>query len=142
MHEPLPEGALVALLYKSVGANDAAREELLSRLWVAIYPYVYGLVRHRDDAEDLADDLTQETLLRILPKLWLCRATVDAEVVSWALTVAHHVMIDDYRKHIQRDVRRLSPELESIVYHEYNHPLSCCHSTRPELPPPKIERNR
>ncbi|HEX8271540.1 MAG TPA: sigma-70 family RNA polymerase sigma factor [Longimicrobiaceae bacterium] len=126
MQEPLPEGALVALLYRSVGASETAREELLARLWVAIFPYVHGLIRNRDDAEDLAEDLTQETLLRLLPKLWLCRATVDAEVVSWALTIAHRVVIDEYRRHVRVDVRRLSPELEAVAYHDAgDHPHSC-----------------
>jgi RNA polymerase sigma factor (sigma-70 family) len=132
MGEPLPEGALVRLLHRAVVGEDAAREELVARLWVAIVPYVRGLVRHRDDADDLAKDLAQDALIRILPKLWRCRATVDAEVVSWALSTAHRVMLDDYRRHIQSEVRRLSPEVESLVYEHAEERLFQCERYRPE----------
>lgn len=132
MNEPLPEGALVKLLHRAVVGEEAAREELVARLWVAVVPYIRKLVRHRDDADDLANDLAQEALIRMLPRLWRCRALVDAEVVAWALSTAHRVMLDDYRRHVQVEVRRLSPELESVVYEHPAESRFQCERYRPE----------
>ncbi|WP_284352670.1 sigma factor [Roseisolibacter agri] len=59
--------------------------------------FVRDRVRRRRDAEDLAADVAQETLIRLARGAPTCRAQTDPQVLAWALTTAQHVLIDTWR---------------------------------------------
>lgn len=132
MPQRLPNGSLVALLRRAATGDECAHDELLTYLRAAALPYARKQVRSRADAGDLADDVVQEALLRMSGNLWRCRATVDAEVVSWAVRITYRVLVDNHRKRAREMIRRLSPELETLLYASTESTWQPCERSRPE----------
>lgn len=84
-------------------------QQIISQLWPQIYRYLRSIgVSHHD-----AEDLTQETLVS-LNRRGLIEPSDDGSdslTVSYALTTAKHLMIDQHRRaHRQKRVR---PQCES-----------------------------
>lgn len=76
-----------------INGNNGAFDELLSRSQDKIFNYIFYVVK--DD--DLANDLFQETFLKIITKMQHGRYTVSGKFLWWATRVAHNVIIDHYR---------------------------------------------
>jgi RNA polymerase sigma factor (sigma-70 family) len=75
-------------------AADAALEKLLILLHAPIKRYAFTKVRRSPDADDLAADIAQDALIRIAKGVRACRAQCDGEVVTWAMTIAHRLVLD------------------------------------------------
>lgn len=78
---------------QNIKNGDAnAFERFLSQYEKRIFAFVYTIVRHREEAEDL----TQETFLRVYKN----RKSIDSErnVKSWLYTIATHAAYDWFRK--------------------------------------------
>jgi len=76
---------------------DASLEKLLILLHGPLKRYAFSKVRRSPDAEDLAADIAQDALIRIAKGVRSCRAGSDGEVVSWAISIAHRVVLDVVR---------------------------------------------
>jgi len=81
----------LALAY--VDGNNRAFDELLSRSQDKIFNYIIYIVKD----EDLANDLFQETFLKVITKLRDGRYTNSGKFIWWATRIAHNVIIDHYR---------------------------------------------
>ena len=81
----------LALAY--VDGNNRAFDELLSRSQDKIFSYIIYIVKD----EDLANDLFQETFLKLITKLRDGRYTNSGKFIWWATRIAHNVIIDHYR---------------------------------------------
>ena len=81
----------LALAY--INGNNRAFDELLSRSQDKIFSYIIYVVK--DD--DLANDLFQETFLKIITKMQNGRYTDSGKFIWWATRIAHNVIIDHYR---------------------------------------------
>ena len=57
----------------------------------------HRLVRQHQSAYDLAEDLTQLTLLRVVAGLPQCRAETPAQLIRWTLTIVNRALLDLYR---------------------------------------------
>lgn len=90
--------ALLDTLHRAQAGNPEARETLLATLHVAVRDYVAGHTHRMPDGADVADDVAQETLIRILTRLHTCRASSDRQVLAWALAVARTRLIDHVRR--------------------------------------------
>lgn len=75
-------------------AADGALEKLLILLHAPIKRYAFAKVRRSPDADDLAADIAQDALIRIAKGVRACRAQSDGEVVTWAMTIAHRLVLD------------------------------------------------
>ena len=76
-----------------INGNNRAFDELLSRSQDKIFSYIMYVVKE----EDLANDLFQETFLKIITKMQDGRYTDSGKFLWWATRVAHNVIIDYYR---------------------------------------------
>lgn len=76
---------------------DDAFEALLAALYAPVRSFLLRRLRSFPDAPDLAEDVTQEALLRIARGIAGCRATTDRQVMAWALTTAHHTLANTLR---------------------------------------------
>lgn len=76
-----------------INGNNRAFDELLSRSQDKIFSYIMYVVKE----EDLANDLFQETFLKIITKMQDGRYTDSGKFLWWATRVAHNVIIDHYR---------------------------------------------
>ena len=81
----------LALSY--MNGNNRAFDELLSRSQDKIFNYIMYVVKD----EDLANDLFQETYLKVITKMQNGRYTDTGKFFWWLTRVAHNVIIDYYR---------------------------------------------
>ena len=81
----------LALAY--IDGNNRAFDELLTRNQNKIFTYIMYVVKD----EDLANDLFQETFLKVITKLQHGQYTDSGKFSWWRTRVAHNVIIDYYR---------------------------------------------
>jgi RNA polymerase sigma-70 factor (ECF subfamily) len=114
----------LALSY--VNGNNRAFDLLLSRNQSKLYSYILFMVRDRDKA----DDLFQETFVKVITKLHEGRYTDSGKFSAWLMRIAHNVMMDSYRDHRNdmtvelgedNDLSQLNPNhvLELNIEHQY-----------------------
>lgn len=82
----------MALSY--INGNNRAFDELLSRSQDKIFNYIMYIVKD----EDVANDLFQETYLRVITKMQNGRYTNTGKFFWWVTRVAHNVIIDHFRQ--------------------------------------------
>ena len=87
----------LALAY--VNGNNRAFDMLLERNQSRLFSYILFVVRDRE----LANDLFQETFVKIITKLHAGKYTTTGKFGAWILRIAHNVMMDWYRRKCQSD---------------------------------------
>ena len=81
----------LALAY--IDGNNRAFDELLSRNQDNIFTYIMYVVKD----EDLANDLFQETFLKVITKLQNGQYSDTGKFSWWLTRIAHNVVIDHFR---------------------------------------------
>jgi RNA polymerase sigma-70 factor (ECF subfamily) len=78
-------------LYKS--GTDAAFDALLTRHKDRLYSYIYYTVHEAE----LADDIFQETFVKVIMNIRQGRYVCNGRFDGWLLRIAHNLIIDHYR---------------------------------------------
>ena len=91
----------LALSY--IDGNNRAFDLLLSRNQSKLYAYILFVVHDRD----MADDVFQETFVKVISKLHEGRYTASGKFSAWLMRIAHNVIMDWYRE--QRADRIVEP---------------------------------
>ena len=81
----------LALSY--INGDNRAFDLLLSRNQSKLFSYILFVVRNRD----VADDIFQETFVKIITKLQEGRYKPSGKFSAWAMRIAHNVIMDWYR---------------------------------------------
>ena len=81
----------LALAY--IDGNNRAFDELLSRSQDKVFTYIMYVVKD----EDLANDLFQETYLKVITKMQDGKYADSGKFIWWVTRIAHNVIIDHYR---------------------------------------------
>ena len=81
----------LALAY--IGGNNKAFDELLSRNQDKIFTYIMCVVKN----EDLANDLFQDTFLKVITKLQNHQYSDTGKFYFWLTRIAHNIIMDYYR---------------------------------------------
>jgi RNA polymerase sigma-70 factor (ECF subfamily) len=81
----------LALLY--VKGDNRAFDELLSRTQSKLFTYIMFVVRDHD----LADDIFQETFVKVITKLQQGQYTDSGKFQFWLTRIAHNCIMDWYR---------------------------------------------
>jgi RNA polymerase sigma-70 factor (ECF subfamily) len=81
----------LALLY--VEGDNEAFDELLSRNQKAIYSYILFFVHD----PEIANDIFQETFVKVISKLQEGRYTDSGKFSFWVKRIAHNIIVDTYR---------------------------------------------
>lgn len=113
--EPPPDRLLLATLRRAQSGDPGAQETLLATLHAPILNYVQGYTRRMPDDRDVADDVAQETLIRMATRLHSCRAESDDQVLGWALTIAR-TRLADYQRRIPPAVERMADDVAGPAY--------------------------
>ena len=82
------------LAYMYIDGNNRAFDELLKRNQSKLFSYIQCVVRDND----IADDLFQDTFVKIITKLQCGKYTDSGKFSSWILPIAHNVIMDYYRQ--------------------------------------------
>lgn len=82
----------LALSY--IDGNNRAFDLLLSRNQSKLYSYILFVVHDRD----VADDVFQETFMKVIVRLHEGRYTASGKFCAWLMRIAHNVIMDWYRE--------------------------------------------
>ncbi|QNL50524.1 sigma-70 family RNA polymerase sigma factor [Olivibacter sp. SDN3] len=82
------------LIHLYLVGNEAAIEELVHRYKSKIYTSIYLLVKD----SYLAEDLFQDTFIKVIKTLKAGRYNDEGKFLPWAMRIAHNLVIDYYRK--------------------------------------------
>lgn len=82
----------LALAY--VEGNNSAFDLLLSRNEVKLFSYIMFVVHD----EDLANDIFQETFVKVITKLQTRQYAANGKFGAWCLRIAHNIIMDMYRR--------------------------------------------
>ena len=91
----------LALSY--IDGNNKAFDLLLSRTKTKLFTYIMFVVRDRD----VADDIFQETFVKVIVKLQQRKYTNSGKFSAWLVRIAHNVIMDWYRE--QRSEKIVEP---------------------------------
>lgn len=83
-----------------VRGNNRAFDELLSRNQSKLFSYILFVVRD----EDKANDLFQETFVKVITKLHQGRYVDSGKFEAWIMRIAHNVIMDWYREQRSRNL--------------------------------------
>ena len=87
------------LLNTYISGNEDSINVLLNRHRKRILDYIYMMVKNRD----VADDIFQETLIKVVRFVQEGRYTENGKFLSWVLRIAHNQAIDYFRQKKQRN---------------------------------------
>lgn len=102
-HHLLEDKELISLYQQG---DQVAISQIVARYKSRIYSSIYFLVRSRE----LAEDLFQETFIRIINGLRSTTYNEQGKFLPWALRIAHNLVIDHFRKEKQMPMQRDSEE--------------------------------
>ena len=83
-----------------VRGNNRAFDELFSRNQSKLFSYILFVVRD----EDKANDLFQETFVKVITKLHQGRYVDSGKFGAWIMRIAHNVIMDWYREQRSRNL--------------------------------------
>ena len=87
----LPDNILIQQYLK--GDNESF-EILLSKYKQRIYSFIYSKIKDRD----IADDVFQDTFIKVIQTLKKGAYNEEGRFVSWVMRIAHNLIIDHFRR--------------------------------------------
>ena len=103
---PMMEDKDLVRLYQN--GNQEAISELVNRYKQRIHSTIFFLVKK----QELAEDLFQETFIKIITSLRKNHYNEQGKFLPWALRIAHNLVIDHFRKEklmpLQHDTEEFS----------------------------------
>ena len=93
------------LIAEFISGNGNSFSILLDRYQKRIYGFIYSKVHDTD----LADDIFQDTFIKVVKNLRLGKYSDEGRFLSWVIRIAHNLIMDHYRK-----IKRL-PKHESKI---------------------------
>ena len=82
------------LVQNYISGNVSCLEELINRHRKKIYTYIILIVKN----QHLAEDIFQDTFIRVMRSLQDGRYVDNGRFLSWVLRIAHNLIIDHFRK--------------------------------------------
>ena len=98
------------LIQQYLAGDNKSFEELLSRYKQRVYSFIYSTIR--DGV--VADDIFQETFVKVIKTLKKGRYNEEGRFVSWVMRIAHNLIIDHFRR------KQRMPKHESTRDDEYD----------------------
>lgn len=91
------------LVTQYINGSEPALEILINRHQQRVYGFIYSKIMNRDEAEDIF----QETFIKVIRTLKKGRYNEEGKFLPWVMRIAHNLIIDHFRK-----VKRL-PKFQS-----------------------------
>jgi RNA polymerase sigma factor (sigma-70 family) len=107
------------LVNQFIGGNSNAIEQLIKRHKRKVFTYILIIVRNREQAEDLF----QETFLKVIKSLKEGKYTDDGRFLGWVMRIAHNLIIDSVRRNQRlKTVSRDDYEYDIFNQKKYTEP--------------------
>ena len=101
------------LVRRFVEGNEYSIEVLINRHKSKVYTYILMLVKN----QALAEDIFQETFLKVVRSLRDNRYKDDGRFVGWVMRIAHNLVIDHFRR--QKNMRYVTSNNENSDIFSY-----------------------
>lgn len=88
------------LITSFIGGDERSIELLILRHKNKVYSYINLYIRSRD----LADDIFQDTFLKVVQSIRARRYQDDGRFISWVMRIAHNLIIDHFRHEKQMGI--------------------------------------
>jgi RNA polymerase sigma-70 factor (ECF subfamily) len=88
------------LVARFIQGDQSSIEQLIIRHKNKVYSYIYLVVRN----QQLAEDIFQDTFIKVIKSLLQLKYHDDGKFVSWVMRIAHNLIIDHFRKEKQLNV--------------------------------------
>jgi RNA polymerase sigma factor (sigma-70 family) len=85
------------LVKKFIDGDETGFEVLMSRHKDKVYTYILLMVKN----EHLAQDIFQETFIKVVKSLHAGKYQENGKFISWVVRIAHNLVIDHFRKEKQ-----------------------------------------
>ena len=85
------------LIKQFMNGSQPSIEELITRYKTKVYTYILLMVKN----QHLAEDLFQETFIKVIQSLKMHKYKDNGKFVSWVIRIAHNLVIDHFRKEKQ-----------------------------------------
>jgi RNA polymerase sigma factor (sigma-70 family) len=85
------------LVQEFVNGSSSSLEGLINRHRKKVYTYIFLLVKD----QHLAEDIFQDTFIKVIKSLQEGRYKDNGRFLSWVLRIAHNLVIDHFRKEKQ-----------------------------------------
>jgi RNA polymerase sigma factor (sigma-70 family) len=85
------------LINKFVNGEEEVVDELITRHKNKVFTYIYFTVKN----QHLAEDLFQDTFVKVIKSLQEGKYQENGKFVSWVMRIAHNLIIDHYRREKQ-----------------------------------------
>jgi len=82
------------LVMSFINGDTSAIETLITRHKDRVYTYIFFVVKN----EHLAEDIFQETFIKVIKSLRRRKYNEKGVFVSWVIRIAHNLIIDHFRK--------------------------------------------
>ncbi len=83
-----------SLVKQFVDGDQAAIEMLISRHKKRVFTYIFLIVKNHH----LAEDIFQDTFIKVIRSLKTGKYTENGKFISWVLRISHNLIIDHFRK--------------------------------------------
>ena len=87
------------LIENYLGGDESSFETLLLKYKDRVYTQLYLMVKNRD----LAEDLFQETFIKVVNTLKMGKYNHEGKFLPWVKRIAHNLAIDHFRKMKKRN---------------------------------------
>ena len=82
------------LITQFISGNNQSFSILVDRYQKRVYGFIFSKVK---DAE-LADDVFQDTFVKVIKNLRLSKYKDEGRFLSWVMRIAHNIIMDHFRK--------------------------------------------
>lgn len=82
------------LVGRYISGDESALESLIFRHKDKVYSYIISKVKD----EDLANDIFQDTFIKIINTIKTERYNEEGKFISWVMRIAHNLVIDHFRR--------------------------------------------
>ena len=84
----------VVLVKKFIEGDSSSFETIINRYKDRVYTYVLMVVKN----QELANDIFQDTFIKVMASLRKKKYEERGSFISWIIRIAHNLIIDHYRK--------------------------------------------
>lgn len=102
------------LIQRYLSGDEAALEFLINKHQQRIFSYIIVRVQDRD----LANDIFQDTFVKIVRTLKKGKYNEEGKFLQWSLRIAHNLVIDHFRKN--KRMPKVSPTDEFNIFNIIN----------------------
>jgi RNA polymerase sigma factor (sigma-70 family) len=102
------------LINSYINGDERSIELLILRHKSKVYSYINLYIRSRD----LADDIFQDTFMKVVQSVRQGRYQDDGRFISWVMRIAHNLIIDHFR-HEKQSGLILNEDYESDIFNSY-----------------------